>query len=111
MARMARTSTPPTKPPGLNVYRLRTDRGWTLDELAAAIRRATTRTYTKSALSRLEQHGQYSAQSIADVATGLGVPLFALFAEPGEVLYYDLTEEGQAKVREYIRDLAGKYRR
>ena len=105
---MPKTSKRPTDPPGLNVWQFRQQRKWTLGDLIAAIRRATGRTYSKASLSRLEQQNQYSAESIAHVAAGLSVPLFAT---DDDVLYYDLNEDGQRKVREYIRDLSDRYRR
>lgn len=108
---MPRQSKRPAAAPGLNVWLLRHDRGWRLDDLGAAIRRATGKTYSRSALSRLEQQNQYSPESIAHVAAGFGVPLFALFADERDVLYYDLTPEGQQRVADYIRDLTAKYRR
>jgi len=102
MGRLGYAHYPITEAPGANVHRLRTERGWSLRDLANKTHPALDHT----TIRRLEWNEGYTQDTLERVAKVLGVTVADLFLPPELVDWPSLTPEVKSRVAASVKDAA-----
>jgi transcriptional regulator with XRE-family HTH domain len=98
-----------TAPPGVNVHRLRTERGWSQRQLADACRPALDHT----TIRRLEHNEGFTQDTLERVAKALHVEVWEIFLPEGLGEWSALPDDAKKRITAAIQDAAAaaRYRR
>lgn len=95
-----------TDPPGVNVNRLRTARGWSQRELAEHSRPP----FDHTTIGRLERNEGYTQDTLERVAKALGVQVYEFFLPPQLADWPTLPERVRERLADSVADAAAANR-
>ena len=99
---MANLSTrpPQTSPPGINIWRLRVARGWSMRALADHCKPALDHTTVR----RVEHNAGFTQDTLERIAAALGVPLLTLLLPPELEAWGQLAPDSRERLAHLMRD-------
>jgi transcriptional regulator with XRE-family HTH domain len=94
-----------TEPPGVNIFRLRNERGWSQRKLADACNPPLEHT----TIRRIENNQGYTQDSLERIARALNIDVYALFLPSGLIGYTRLPDDSRQRISAIVEDAVTAY--